>query len=51
MPAGRAARAIVVVIAIAIVIVGVGGDFSGGPVVRTPSFHCRGHGFDPWSGN
>ena len=22
-------------------------EFSGGPVVRTPS--CRGHGFDPWS--
>ena len=27
------------------------GDFPGGPVVRTPSFHCRGRGFDPWSGN
>ena len=26
------------------------GDFSGGPVVRTPSFHCRGHRFDPWLG-
>ena len=24
-------------------------DFSGRPVVKTP--HCRGHGFDPWSGN
>ena len=23
----------------------------GGPVVKTPSFHCRGRGFDPWSGN
>ena len=27
------------------------GEFPGGPVVRTPRFHCRGHGFDPWSGN
>ena len=27
------------------------GDFPGGPVVRTPCFHCCGHGFDPWSGN
>ena len=18
---------------------------------KTPRFHCRGHGFDPWSGN
>ena len=26
-------------------------EFPGGPVVRTPSFHCRGYGFDPWSGN
>ena len=25
--------------------------FSGGPVVRTPSFHCRGHRFDPQLGN
>ena len=24
-------------------------DFPGGPVVKTPSFHCRGLGFDPWS--
>ena len=24
---------------------------SGGLGVRTPRFHCRGHGFDPWSGN
>ena len=23
----------------------------GGPVVRTPHFHCRGHRLDPWSGN
>ena len=23
-------------------------DFPGGPVVKTPCFHCRGHGFDPW---
>ena len=22
----------------------------GGPVVKTPCFHCRGHGFNPWSG-
>ena len=28
-----------------------GRDIPGGPVVRTPSFHCREHGFDPWSGN
>ena len=27
------------------------GDFPGGPAVRTLSFHCRGHRFDPWSGN
>ena len=26
-------------------------DFPGGPVVKTLRFHCRGHGFDPWSGN
>ena len=26
-------------------------EFLGGPVVRTPHFHCREHGFDPWSGN
>ena len=26
-------------------------DFSGGPVVRTLCFHCRGHRFDPWSQN
>ena len=26
-------------------------DFSGSPVVKTPHFHCRGRGFDPWSGN
>ena len=25
-------------------------DFPGGPVVKTPCFHCRGHGFDPWLG-
>ena len=25
-------------------------DFPGGPVVKTPLFHCRGHGFDPWLG-
>ena len=27
------------------------GTSLGGPVVKTPSFHCRGHRFDPWSGN
>ena len=26
-------------------------DFPGGPVVKTPCFQCRGHEFDPWSGN
>ena len=26
-------------------------DCSGGPGATTPSFHCREHGFDPWSGN
>ena len=25
-------------------------DFPGGPVVKIPRFHCRGHGFHPWSG-
>ena len=25
--------------------------FPGGPVVKTLHFHCRGHRFDPWSGN
>ena len=24
---------------------------SSGPVIRTPCFHRRGHGFDPWWGN
>ena len=28
-----------------------GGEFPGGPVVRTPCFHCWGPGFKPWSGN
>ena len=23
----------------------------GGPVIRTPCFHCFECGFDPWSGN
>ena len=27
------------------------GDFPDHPVVKTPSFHCRGHGFYPWLGN
>ena len=26
------------------------GDFLGGPVVKTPHFHCRGCGCDSWSG-
>ena len=26
-------------------------DFPGGPVVKTPHFHCRGRGFDPWLEN
>ena len=25
-------------------------EFPGSPVVRTLSFHCRGRGFNPWSG-
>ena len=25
--------------------------FPDAPVVRTPYSHCRGHGFNPWSGN
>ena len=25
--------------------------FLGGPVVKTPGFHCQGHGFDLWSEN
>ena len=25
-------------------------DFPGDPGVKTPCFHCRGHGFDPWLG-
>ena len=28
-----------------------GRAFSAGPVAETPSFQCRGHRFDPWSGN
>ena len=27
------------------------GDFSGGLVAKTLSSQCRGHRFDPWSGN
>ena len=26
-------------------------DFPGVPVVKTLSFHCSGHRFDPWLGN
>ena len=25
-------------------------DFPGGPMVKTPRFHCKGCRFDPWSG-
>ena len=25
-------------------------EFPGGPLVRTPCFHCQGPGFNPWSG-
>ena len=25
--------------------------FPASPVVKVPCFHCRGHGFNPWSGN
>ena len=25
--------------------------FPGGPVIKPPSFQCRGHWFNPWSGN
>ena len=27
------------------------GEFPGASMVRTLYFHCRGHRFDPWSGN
>ena len=26
-------------------------DFRSSPAVKTLRFHCRGHGFDPWSAN
>ena len=26
-------------------------EFPGSPEVRALCFHCRGHRFDPWSGN
>ena len=26
-------------------------EFPGGPLVKTPCFHCRGCRFNPWSGN
>ena len=26
-------------------------DFPGSPLVKTPRFHCGGHGFHPWLGN
>ena len=28
----------------------VSGEFPGNPVVKTPHFSCREHGFNPWSG-
>ena len=27
------------------------GHFPGGPLVKNLHFHCKGHDFDPWSGN
>lgn len=27
-----------------------GWDFPGGPLVKTPCFHCKGHGFIPGGG-
>ena len=27
------------------------GDLPDGLMVKTPSFHCRGHWFNPWLGN
>ena len=27
------------------------GDFPDGPLVKNLHFHCKGHDFDPWSGN
>ena len=32
-------------------VLGGGPAVPGGPVVRTPSSHCQGPGFSPWSGN
>ena len=29
----------------------INGDFPGVPVVKNLHFHCKGHDFDPWSGN
>ena len=26
-------------------------DFPGSPVVKIQASNCKGHGFDPWSGN
>ena len=26
-------------------------NFPGGPAVKAPHFHCRGHRFNPWLGN
>ena len=28
-----------------------GRDFPGGPMVKNLHVHCRGHRFEPWSGN
>ena len=30
---------------------GILGKFPGSPAVKTPSFHCRMHGFNPWLEN
>ena len=29
----------------------IGRNFPGGPVVKTSSFYCQGHGFKPWLGS
>ena len=29
----------------------IGWDFPGGSVVKTSSFYCLGHGFNPWLGS
>ena len=27
------------------------GTFPSGLIIKNPQFHCRGHRFNPWSGN